>query len=36
MITHMDLHMGRLIDHLKKPVNYNNKIIIYMTNSGPD
>jgi len=36
MIDHMDVHIGRVIDHLKDTGQYNNTIIIYMTDNGPD
>jgi len=36
MIDHMDVHIGRVIDHLKKTDRYDNTIIIYMTDNGPD
>lgn len=36
MIDHMDLHIGRVIDYLKETGQYNNTIIIYMTDNGPD
>jgi arylsulfatase len=36
MIDHMDVHIGRVIDHLKKTGQYDNTIIIYMTDNGPD
>ena len=36
MIDHMDVHIGRVIDHLKKTGRYDNTIIIYMTDNGPD
>jgi len=36
MIDHMDVHIGRVIDHLKATGQYDNTIIIYMTDNGPD
>jgi arylsulfatase A-like enzyme len=36
MIDHMDVHIGRVIDHLKETGQYDNTIIIYMTDNGPD
>ncbi len=36
MIDHMDVHIGRVIDHLKKTGRYDNTIIIFMTDNGPD
>jgi len=36
MIDHMDVHIGRVIDHLKVTGQYDNTIIIYMTDNGPD
>ena len=36
MIDHMDVHIGRVIDHLKETGRYDNTIIIYMTDNGPD
>jgi arylsulfatase len=36
MIDHMDAHIGRVIDHLKELGQYDNTIIIYMTDNGPD
>ena len=36
MIDHMDVHIGRVIDHLKSTGQYDNTIIIYMTDNGPD
>jgi arylsulfatase A-like enzyme len=36
MIDHMDVHIGRVIDHLKESGQYDNTIIIYMTDNGPD
>jgi len=36
MIDHMDVHIGRVIDHLKNTGQYDNTIIIYMTDNGPD
>ncbi len=36
MIEHMDAHIGRVIDHLKGTGQYDNTIIIYMTDNGPD
>lgn len=36
MIDHMDVHIGRVIDHLKKTGQYDNTVIIYMTDNGPD
>ena len=36
MIDHMDMHIGRVIDHLKASGQYDNTIIIYMTDNGPD
>ena len=36
MIEHMDVHIGRVIDHLKNTGQYDNTIIIYMTDNGPD
>ena len=36
MIDHMDVHIGRVIDHLKETGQYDNTMIIYMTDNGPD
>jgi len=36
MIDHMDVHIGRVIDHLKQTGQYDNTLIIYMTDNGPD
>jgi len=36
MIDHMDVHIGRVIDHLKETGQYDNTIIIYMSDNGPD
>ncbi len=36
MIEHMDVHIGRVIGHLKETGQYDNTIIIYMTDNGPD
>ena len=36
MIDHMDVHIGRVIDHLKETGQYDNTIIIYTTDNGPD
>jgi arylsulfatase len=36
MIDHMDVHIGRVIDHLKATGQYDNTVIIYMTDNGPD
>ena len=36
MIEHMDVHIGRVIDHLKNTGQYDHTIIIYMTDNGPD
>jgi arylsulfatase len=36
MIDHMDVHIGRVIDHLKATGQYDNTIIIFMTDNGPD
>ena len=36
MIEHMDVHIGRVIDHLKDTGQYDNTIIIYLTDNGPD
>lgn len=36
MIDHMDVHIGRVIDHLKETGQYDNTVIIYMTDNGPD
>ena len=36
MIEHMDAHIGRVIEHLKETGQYDNTIIIYMTDNGPD
>ncbi len=36
MIDHMDVHIGRVIDHLKVSGQYDNTVIIYMTDNGPD
>ncbi len=36
MIDHMDVHIGRVLDHLKATGQYDNTIIIYMTDNGPD
>jgi len=36
MIDHMDVHIGRVIEHLKATGQYDNTIIIYMTDNGPD
>ena len=36
MIDHMDVHIGRVIDHLKETSQYDNTIIIFMTDNGPD
>ena len=36
MIDHMDVHIGRVIDHLKEIGQYDNTIIIYMADNGPD
>jgi len=36
MIDHMDVHIGRVINHLKATGQYDNTIIIYMTDNGPD
>lgn len=36
MIEHMDLHIGRVIQHLKDIGEFDNTIIIYFTDNGPD
>jgi len=36
MIDHMDVHIGRVIDYLKETGQYDNTVIIYMTDNGPD
>ena len=36
MIDHMDMQIGRVIDHLKDTGQYDRTIIIYMTDNGPD
>ena len=36
MIEHMDVHIGRVIDHLKDTGQYDNTVILYMTDNGPD
>jgi arylsulfatase A-like enzyme len=36
MIDHMDVQIGRLIDHLKDTDQYDNTMVIYMTDNGPD
>ena len=36
MIDHMDVHIGRVIDHLKETGQYDNTVVIYMTDNGPD
>ena len=36
MIEHMDVHIGRVIDHLKATGQYDNTMVIYMTDNGPD
>lgn len=36
MIDHMDVHIGRVIDHLKDTGQYDNTIIMYMPDNGPD
>ena len=36
MIEHMDVHIGRVIDHLKDTGQYDKTVIIYMTDNGPD
>ena len=36
MIDHMDVHIGRVIDHLKDTGQYDNTVIVYMTDNGPD
>ena len=36
MIDHMDVHIGRVIDHLKATGQYDNTVIVYMTDNGPD
>lgn len=36
MIEHMDLHIGRVLDYLKETGRYDNTVIIYMTDNGPD
>ena len=35
MIEHMDVHIGRVIDHLKATGQYDNTMIICMTDNGP-
>lgn len=36
MIDHMDVQIGRLLDHLKRTGQFDNTLIIYMTDNGPD
>jgi len=36
MIEHMDANIGRLIQHLKDTDQFDNTVIIYLTDNGPD